>query len=112
MSILPENGTEMQEVDRLKLVDGSQPMIKNTSGLLVARDGQALPASETVRVRSGALQLQLGGAAIYHGVEELRPQLGEGAPARARDIERALNLVYLGVALWLAVLAIGGLYLA
>jgi flagellar basal-body rod protein FlgF len=50
------NGTEMQDVDRLKLVDGSQPMIKNTSGLLVARDGQALPASETVRVRGGALE--------------------------------------------------------
>lgn len=56
LSVLPENGTEMQDVNRLKLVDGTQPMIKNTSGLLVARDGQALPASETVRVRGGALE--------------------------------------------------------
>ena len=56
--------------------------------------------------------LQLGGAAIYHGVEEQRPQLGEGAPAQARDIERALNLVYFGVALWLIGLVIGELYLA
>jgi len=42
----------------------------------------------------------------------LRPQLGEGAPAQARDIERALNLVYLGVLLWLVGLAIWELYLA
>ncbi|MFD3300756.1 adenosylcobinamide-phosphate synthase CbiB [Aquipseudomonas alcaligenes] len=69
-------------------------------------------AGPVMAAGAGALQVQLGGAAIYHGVEELRPQLGEGAPAQARDIERALNLVYLGVALWLAVLAIGELYLA
>ena len=56
VSILPENGTEMQDVDRLKLVDGSQPMTKTTAGLLVSRSGDALPASETVRVRSGALE--------------------------------------------------------
>lgn len=56
LSILPEDGTEMQEVDRLKLVDAEQPLTKTTSGLLVARDGNALPASETVRVRSGALE--------------------------------------------------------
>ncbi len=69
-------------------------------------------AGPVMAAGAGALQVQLGGAAIYHGVEEQRPQLGEGTPAQARDIERALNLVYLGVALWLAVLAIGGLYLA
>jgi len=69
-------------------------------------------AGPVMAAGAGALQVLLGGAAIYHGVEELRPQLGEGAPARARDIERALNLVYLGVALWLVVLAIGELYLA
>ena len=69
-------------------------------------------AGPVMAAGAGALQLQLGGAAIYHGVEELRPQLGEGAPARARDIERALNLVYLGVLLWLVGLVIGGVYLA
>ena len=69
-------------------------------------------AGPVMAAGAGALQVQLGGAAIYHGVEELRPQLGEGAPARARDIERALNLVYLGVLLWLVGLVIGGLYLA
>jgi len=56
LSILPENGNEMQAVDRLKLVDGSRPLAKNLSGLLVSRDGATLGASETVRVRSGALE--------------------------------------------------------
>ena len=69
-------------------------------------------AGPVMAAGAGALQVQLGGAAIYHGVEEQRPQLGEGAPARARDIERALNLVYLGVLLWLVGLVIGGFYLA
>ncbi|SIR92987.1 adenosylcobinamide-phosphate synthase [Aquipseudomonas alcaligenes] len=69
-------------------------------------------AGPVMAAGAGALQVQLGGAAIYHGVEEQRPQLGEGAPARARDIERALNLVYLGVLLWLVGLVIGELYLA
>lgn len=69
-------------------------------------------AGPVMAAGAGALQVQLGGAAVYHGVEEPRPQLGEGTPAQARDIERALNLVYLGVALWLVVLAIGELYLA
>ncbi|AMR66491.1 adenosylcobinamide-phosphate synthase CbiB [Aquipseudomonas alcaligenes] len=69
-------------------------------------------AGPVMAAGAGALQVQLGGSAIYHGVEEQRPQLGEGAPAQARDIERALNLVYLGVLLWLVGLAIGELYLA
>jgi adenosylcobinamide-phosphate synthase len=69
-------------------------------------------AGPVMAAGAGALQVQLGGSAIYHGVEEQRPQLGEGAPAQARDIERALNLVYLGVLLWLVGLAIGEFYLA
>ena len=69
-------------------------------------------AGPVMAAGAGALQVQLGGAAIYHGVEEQRPQLGEGAPAQARDIERALNLVYFGVLLWLVGLVIGGFYLA
>ncbi|WP_043311737.1 adenosylcobinamide-phosphate synthase CbiB [Pseudomonas sp. ML96] len=69
-------------------------------------------AGPVMAAGAGALGVSLGGAAVYHGVEEQRPQLGEGAPARARDIERALNLVYGGVALWLLLLLAGGLYLA
>ena len=69
-------------------------------------------AGPVMAAGAGALQVQLGGSAIYHGVEELRPELGEGDQAQARDIERAINLVYGGVALWLALLLAGGLYLA
>ena len=69
-------------------------------------------AGPVMAAGAGALQVRLGGSAIYHGVEEQRPQLGEGAPAQARDIERALNLVYLGVLLWLVGLVIGEWYLA
>lgn len=56
ISVLPEDGTAMQEVDRLKLVDGTAQLIKNPQGLLVSRDGQPLPASETARVHGGALE--------------------------------------------------------
>lgn len=69
-------------------------------------------AGPVMAAGAGSLQVQLGGAAIYHGVEEQRPQLGEGAPAQARDIERAINLVYLGVLLWLIGLLALEFYLA
>ncbi|WP_068829900.1 adenosylcobinamide-phosphate synthase CbiB [Pseudomonas sp. BMS12] len=69
-------------------------------------------AGPVMAAGAGALGVRLGGAAVYHGVEEQRPQLGEGAEAQARDIERALNLVYAGVGLWLLVLIAGGVWLA
>lgn len=56
ISVLPEDGQAMQDVDRLKLVDGDVAMHKNTAGLLQALNGNALEASETVRVRGGALE--------------------------------------------------------
>ncbi|MBC7685482.1 MAG: cobalamin biosynthesis protein [Bdellovibrionales bacterium] len=54
---------------------------------------------------AGALGLELGGAAIYDGVEELRPALGAGRPAAAGDIIRAWRLVRGTTFLWLAVAA-------
>lgn len=56
ISVLPEDGTEMQEIDRLKLVDGGASLQKNAQGLLVTPDGQPLPASDTARVRGGTLE--------------------------------------------------------
>lgn len=56
ISVLPQEGNEMQAVDRLKLVDGGTAMTKNAEGLLVARNGEQLDASETVRVQGGALE--------------------------------------------------------
>ncbi|HEY0063408.1 MAG TPA: adenosylcobinamide-phosphate synthase CbiB [Telluria sp.] len=55
---------------------------------------------------AGALGLALGGAAVYDGVTEQRPPLGEGLPAGAHDIARAWKLVQATTLLWL-VLACG-----
>jgi adenosylcobinamide-phosphate synthase len=41
---------------------------------------------------AGALGLRLGGANTYGGVTERRPELGEGRPPAAADIERAARL--------------------
>ena len=60
-------------------------------------------AGPVMAAGAGALAVRLGGAAPYGGVWEPRPQLGEGAPADAASITRALRLVRNGVVLWLAV---------
>lgn len=57
---------------------------------------------------AGSLRVQLGGMARYDGLDETRPQLGLGRPARATDIRRALALVSRTLGLWLVVLAAGG----
>ncbi|MGV8844726.1 MAG: adenosylcobinamide-phosphate synthase CbiB [Pseudomonas sp.] len=69
-------------------------------------------AGPVMAAGAGALGVSLGGAAEYHGQLHQRPQLGEGPPAQARDIERAINLVYGGVLLWLALLVLWTLYRA
>lgn len=56
ISVLPEDGEQMQDVDRLKLVDGEATMRKNRAGLLETQNGDPLAASETVRVRGAALE--------------------------------------------------------
>ncbi len=61
---------------------------------------------------AGALQVRLGGAAIYHGVLEQRPSLGCGHAAGASDIARAVRLVRYTLYLWLAVIACGALLAA
>lgn len=65
-------------------------------------------AGPVMAAGAGALGVSLGGAAIYHGELHTRPALGEGAAPDARAIERALDMVWAGVALWLLVLALGG----
>ncbi|OEC34984.1 adenosylcobinamide-phosphate synthase [Pseudomonas cuatrocienegasensis] len=66
-------------------------------------------AGPVMAAGAGALGVSLGGSADYHGERHERPDLGEGPQPRARDIERALNLVNGGVLLWLAILIIWGL---
>lgn len=69
-------------------------------------------AGPVMAAGAGALGVALGGAGVYHGELHQRPELGEGAAPQARDIERALNLVWGGVLLWLVVVVIGSFYLA
>lgn len=60
-------------------------------------------AGPVMAAGAGALDVQLGGAAPYEGVWEQRPALGEGLPADAGSITRALRLVRRGVVLWVTV---------
>lgn len=69
---------------------------------------QSPNAGVVMAAGAGALALQLGGAAVYHGVREERPLLGEGMAPRAHDILRAISLVQRGVWLWLATAVVGG----
>jgi adenosylcobinamide-phosphate synthase len=61
-------------------------------------------AGPVMAAGAGSLGVALGGAAIYHGREEIRPPLGEGSEPRAADIGRAVALVRRGLYLWLAAL--------
>ena len=66
-------------------------------------------AGPVMAAGAGALGVRLGGAAIYHGRSEGRPDLGEGADAQGVDIERALDLMRRAMGIWLVVLGIGAL---
>lgn len=60
-------------------------------------------AGPVMAAGAGALGVALGGAAIYHGRVEARPQLGAGAPPRGADIVRAIALLRRALLLWLVV---------
>jgi adenosylcobinamide-phosphate synthase len=61
---------------------------------------------------AGALVVRLGGRAIYHGRQVLRPELGVGLEPQAYDIERAIGLVQRSQWLWVIILLIGGWVIA
>lgn len=50
---------------------------------------------------AGALQITLGGAAIYHGEIKEKIMMGEGNHPQAADIDRALQLVQRSAWLWI-----------
>ncbi len=58
---------------------------------------------------AGALNVQLGGVARYHGKYKARPQLGSNNPPCAIDIERSWQLVLNGMLLWSVVSIILGI---
>lgn len=49
---------------------------------------------------AGALQVALGGNAIYHGKMKSRPTLGMGAVPKAEDMQRAIRLLDRSVLIW------------
>jgi len=65
-------------------------------------------AGPVMAAGAGALGVALGGTAVYQGERHDRPVLGEGEAPQARDIERALDMVWGGVGLWLLALLLGG----
>ncbi len=66
-------------------------------------------AGPVMAAGAGALQVKLGGAAIYHGQLEQRPELGCGKAAAPADIARAVTLVQRTLYLWLAAISLGAL---
>ncbi|MBW7902167.1 MAG: cobalamin biosynthesis protein [Rhodocyclaceae bacterium] len=69
-------------------------------------------AGPVMAAGAGALQVSLGGPAVYRGRLEVRPRLGEGRPPMALDIQRALALVRNGLRLWLGAALLVGLLAA
>ena len=66
-------------------------------------------AGPVMAAGAGALQVQLGGTAVYHGHIEKRPQLGCGKTAAAADIMRAVQLVRRTLYVWLIAITFGAL---
>lgn len=69
-------------------------------------------AGPVMSAGAGALGITLGGAAIYDGEVEQRPELGSGPAATGQDIQRAWRLVASTTALWAGILCIAGVFLA
>lgn len=69
-------------------------------------------AGPVMAAGAGALGVQLGGPACYHGQWEARPLLGQGPKATAADLVRGVQLLRRTLVLWLFVLGLlGGLRL-
>lgn len=69
-------------------------------------------AGPVMAAGAGALQVRLGGRAIYHGAISERPLLGCGAEVACGDIARAVQLVQRTLYLWLGVIGLGALLMA
>ncbi len=65
-------------------------------------------AGPVMAAGAGSINVQLGGAAVYHGIEQLRPPLGEGDEPTASHIDKALHLINRTLILWVTLLFAGG----
>jgi len=61
-------------------------------------------AGPVMSAGAGALQVQLGGNAVYHGTAKQRPTLGMGTLANTQHILGATNLVKRSIVLWCLVI--------
>lgn len=61
---------------------------------------------------AGALGIEIGGPARYHGVWESKLRLGQGRASQPQDIERAIALLGRCVGLWLGLALIIGIFWA
>jgi len=68
-------------------------------------------AGPVMAAGAGALELELGGPAIYHGTPKIRPILGQGRAPIPGDINRAIDLVSRCIWLWIAIAFLGALLL-
>lgn len=66
-------------------------------------------AGPVMAAGAGSLGVRLGGAATYHGREEIRPPLGAGPAPLAADLDRAIALIRHSLWLWLAAFFLIGL---
>ena len=66
-------------------------------------------AGPVMAAGAGALDLQLGGAAVYHGTIEERPTLGAGHAPSASDIPRVLTLLRQSMTFWLLTFVLWGI---
>jgi adenosylcobinamide-phosphate synthase len=69
-------------------------------------------AGPVMAAGAGALGVELGGPAVYHGELHQRAILGEGPAADARAIDRGWALVQRGVWLWLLIICVGAEFYA
>lgn len=63
-------------------------------------------AGPVMAAGAGAIGVELGGSATYHGQTQERPVLGSGTAPMAKSIDDACQLVNYSLALWLAIIAL------
>lgn len=75
-----------------------------------SREWKSSNAGSVMAAGAVALNVQLGGAAIYHGQQEIRPVLGfSSVPLPDQQtLGRAIGLLNHAVYLWVAVIVLGG----
>ena len=60
---------------------------------------------------AGALNVKIGGAAIYHGENIERPELGCDNSPEVADIDRSIQLVNKSIIIWLLVITVGDYFI-